>query len=62
VSSDGKPLAMSDGAAALPVRDWNLWVRDSATDQEKADDRRREVTRLRHRQRRGWSAAMRHPL
>ena len=36
-SSDGKPLAMSpDGKRGVFVRDWNLWVRDVATGQEKA--------------------------
>ena len=36
-SSSGAPLAMSpDGKRGAFVRDWNLWVRDIATGQEKA--------------------------
>ncbi|MGE5361255.1 MAG: DPP IV N-terminal domain-containing protein [Bacteroidales bacterium] len=36
-SSDGRPLAASpDGKRAVFVRDWNLWVRDMTTGQEKA--------------------------
>ena len=37
LSSDGKPLTMSpDGARGAFVRDWNLWLRDMASGQEKA--------------------------
>ncbi len=37
VSSDQKPLAVSpDGKRAVFVRDWNLWLRDMATGEEKA--------------------------
>ena len=36
-SSDGKPLALSpDGRRAVFVRDWNLWLRDVGTGQERA--------------------------
>ncbi len=36
-SSDGKPLAISpDGARAVFVRDWNLWVRDLTNGAERA--------------------------
>jgi dipeptidyl aminopeptidase/acylaminoacyl peptidase len=36
-SSDGKPLSVSpDGARAVFIRDWNLWVRDMKTGQERA--------------------------
>ena len=36
-SSDGKPSAVSpDGTHGVFIRDWNLWVRDVATGQEKA--------------------------
>jgi dipeptidyl aminopeptidase/acylaminoacyl peptidase len=36
-SSDGKPLTLSpDGSLGAFVRDWNLWVRDLATGQERA--------------------------
>jgi dipeptidyl aminopeptidase/acylaminoacyl peptidase len=36
-SSDGKPLALSpDGRRAVFVRDWNLWLRDIGTGQERA--------------------------
>jgi dipeptidyl aminopeptidase/acylaminoacyl peptidase len=35
-SSDGKPLAMSpDGSRGVFVRDWNLWIHDVATRQER---------------------------
>jgi dipeptidyl aminopeptidase/acylaminoacyl peptidase len=35
-SSDGKPLALSpDGKRGVFIRDWNLWIRDIATGQEK---------------------------
>ena len=53
-SSDGKPLNMSpDGKRGVFIRDWNLWVHDVATRAgAPADHRRRQVLRLRHRQRR----------
>ena len=36
-SSDGKPLNVSpDGARAVFVRDWNLWMRDMQSGQERA--------------------------
>ena len=36
-SSDGKPLTMSpDGKRGAFVRDWNLWIRDTATGAERA--------------------------
>ncbi|HKV98698.1 MAG TPA: DPP IV N-terminal domain-containing protein, partial [Vicinamibacterales bacterium] len=36
-SSDGKPVAVSpDGTRGVFIRDWNLWVRDMSTGQEKA--------------------------
>ena len=36
-SSDGKPLAISpDGTRGAFVRNWNLWLRDMSTGQEKA--------------------------
>jgi dipeptidyl-peptidase 4 len=36
-SSDGKPLSVSpDGARAVFVRDWNLWLRDMKSSHEKA--------------------------
>ena len=36
-SSDGKPLSVSpDGSRAVFVRDWNLWLRDMKSGQERA--------------------------
>jgi dipeptidyl aminopeptidase/acylaminoacyl peptidase len=36
-SSDGKPLTLSpDGKRGVFIRDWNLWIKDVATGQEKA--------------------------
>ena len=36
-SSDNKPLSVSpDGTRAVFIRDWNLWVRDMKTGQERA--------------------------
>ena len=40
-----------DGKQSVFIRDWNLWVRDVASGKEtRADDRRRQGLRLRHRQ------------
>ena len=50
-----------DGKRAVFIRDWNLWVRDVATSQEKAaHHRRRQGLRLRHRQRRLGTERPRH--
>ena len=49
-STDGKPLTLSpDGKRGVFIRDWNLWVQDIATRQERQlTTERRRILRLRH--------------